>query len=504
MTQLTLVLLMLAGLITLLDWRKGLVMCVLVGIAQDPLRKLAPNQPVYYVVLVGVVFVIAWVRAALLHVPLAPSVIQGWKRNLKTPFTLFIGLVLAQALHAFVRYGSAFMAGIGWLVWLAPIPAVVLAYQFAVRRGTLAVRKWMLVYIVAALASLSGVYFEYAGFDWRALGEVGEGLIIYDVGTVLKAHSGFYRASEIAAWHTATIACFVFMLSLGKRATIPRVIGALALIGVLVGLGILTGRRKMLVEITIFISVYLFLVAWLQRGMARLAMGVLIAGAIGYVGIVGFVSPDLVQTSASKSVTMDNAQRIQGYAARGKSVFADLPKRINDVGMQPLIWSVENFGWLGAGLGTGSQGTGDITEAHDINRWAAEGGLGKIAMELGVPGLILIAWLVTALMRHLREGLVAVARLSPLHAQMAYGFAAFLVANAATFTVATQAYSDLFVLLILGWCLGFLLAMPALAVRGDGIKRRAGKAAWEPAAALHSPVWPTPVRGDLPSVQVRQ
>jgi hypothetical protein len=56
---------------------------------------------------------------------------------------------------------------------------------------------------------------------------------------------------------------------------------------------------------------------------------------------------------------------------------------------------------------------------------------------------------------------------------MAYGLIAFLVANAATFSIATQAYSDLFILLILGWCLGFLLAMPVLAARGDGVHRRA-------------------------------
>jgi hypothetical protein len=67
-----------AGLLTLLDWRKGLMLCVLIGVAQDPLRKLAPNQPVYYVLLVGVIFGIAWLRAALIGVPLGPSAIQGW------------------------------------------------------------------------------------------------------------------------------------------------------------------------------------------------------------------------------------------------------------------------------------------------------------------------------------------------------------------------------------------------------------------------------------------
>lgn len=473
MTQLTIALLLMAGLLTMLDWRKGLMMCVLIGIAQDPLRKLAPGQPLFYVVLVGVVFGIAWIRAALVGVRLGPSVIHGWRQNLKVPFSLFVALVLAQAMHSFVRYGSAYMAGIGLLVWLAPIPAVVLAYQYAVRRGVLGVRHWMLLYILVALLSLSGVYFEYMGFQWRTLGEIGEGQIIYDFGTALKAYSGFFRASEIAAWHTAAIACFVFMLSVGKRATAMRAVLALGMIAVLVSLGILTGRRKMLVEITIFISAYLFLIAWLQRGMARLAMAVLAAGAIGYVAIVGFVAPDLVHSSYSKSMYVENANRIEGYAARGQSVFADLPKRVNDVGLQPVIYAVDAFGWLGAGLGTGSQGTNDIAEAHGINRWTAEGGLGKVAMELGVPGLLLVLWLAMALAKHLRRQLAAVARISPQHARMAYGFVSFLLANAATFTVATQAYSDLFVLLILGWCLGFLLAMPVLAAKGDGLRRRA-------------------------------
>jgi hypothetical protein len=471
--QLTIGIVMMAGLLTLLDWRKGLLMCVLLGVAQDPLRKMAPGQPQYYVILVGVIFGIAWLRAALVGVPLSPSVIMGWKQNLKVPFSLFVFLVVVQAMHSFARYDSVLMPCIGLLVWLAPIPAVLLAYQFAARRGLLAIRGWMLVYIAAALLSLSGVYLEYQGVQWRALGEIGEGQIIYDVGTVLKAYSGFYRASEIAAWHAAAIACFIFILSVGKKPTVARVVIGLILIGLLVSLGILTGRRKMLVEITVFISVYLFLVAWLQRGTARLAMGVLLAGAIGYIGIVGFVAPDLVQRSASKSLQIENAQRIEGYAARGQSVFADLPARVKDLGVQPILWALDRFGWLGAGLGTGSQGTNEIAEANNIDRGAAEGGLGKIAMELGVPGLLMATWLVIALAKHLHQQLAMLAKLSPQHARMGYGLVSFLVANAATFSVATQAYSDLFILLILGWCLGFLLAMPVLALKGDGIRKRA-------------------------------
>jgi hypothetical protein len=478
-TQLTLVMMLIVGLLTMLDWRKGLLMCVLIGIAQDPLRKLAPGQPVYYVLLVGMVFAMTWTRAALARVKLGPSVIEGWAHHLKVPFTVFVVLVVAQALHTYVRYGSAFMAGIGLLVWLSPIPAVVLSYQYAIREGIFGVRRLLLFYVVVALVALSGVYFQYAGFGWRTLGEIGEGQIIYDLGTVMIAHSGFFRASETAAWHTATIACFVFMLSLGKKPTVIRAVSAILIIGLLVSIGMLTGRRKMLVEITIFLCTYGFLIAWLQRGMARLAMIMLAMGVAGYIAIVGFVSPDLVVTSETKSVQVENAQRLEGYAARGRSVVADLPQRVKRLGFQPLIFVVEEFGWLGAGLGTGSQGTNKIAEAHGVNRWASEGGMGKAAMELGLPGLFVLFWLAVALWKHLRKQLVLVAQLSPQHMRVAFGLVAFMVANGATFSVATQAYSDLFVLLILGWCAGFLLAMPALAARGDSMRRRAPRA-WAP------------------------
>ncbi|MBC7601882.1 MAG: hypothetical protein H7255_04375 [Ramlibacter sp.] len=473
MTELTVAMLMVAGLLTFLDWRKGLAMCVVVGILQDPLRKLAPGQPVYYVVLVGAIFAVAWGRAAMAHVPLGPSSMYGWRKSLRGPFTIFFLLIVVQAFHSLARYGNLLMPTIGMMVWLAPIPAIVLAYQFATRRGIAGVRKFMLLYSVLALISLSGVYLEYIGYDWATLGEVGVGQVIYDVGTVLKAHSGFFRASEIAAWHTAAIACFVFILSVGKRATLLRIAVAVGLIALLVSLGLLTGRRKLLVEITVFISVYFFLVAWLQRGTARIAIVVLAAGAIGYVLIVGFVSPDVGRRPSTQEVQLENPNGMEGYKARGQSVFGDVPGRVNQLGVQPIMWSINRFGWMGAGLGTGTQGTDAIASQYGIGRGAAEGGLGKVTMELGAPGLLVVAWLVMTLAKYLRAQLAALGKVSPQHARMAYGLTAFLVANAATFSVATQAYSDLFVLLILGWSLGFLFAMPVLAARGDGLKRRA-------------------------------
>jgi hypothetical protein len=48
---------------------------------------------------------------------------------------------------------------------------------------------------------------------------------------------------------------------------------------------------------------------------------------------------------------------------------------------------------------------------------------------------------------------------------MAYGLASFLVANAATFVVATQVYGDIFVLFLIGTTLAALMALPILSER---------------------------------------
>ena len=482
MNLITILLVLMAVLLTMLDWRKGLMMAVFAGIAQDPLRKLAPGQPLVYVLLAAAIFGVAFVRAGMARIPLGPSAIQGWRQHLKVPFTMFCVLVCLEAAQSLARYDSLLMPAIGLLVWLAPLPAIVFGYQYAVRQGLGAVKSLMVLYVVVTLVALSGVYFEYVGFEWRTLGEIGEGQIIYDVGTTLKAHSGFFRASEIAAWHTATAACFIFLLSIGKRATLLRVVGAVTLIAVIVTLGILTGRRKMLMEVTIFLCTYWFLVAWLQRGLARLAVVLLAVGVAGYIGIVGFISPDLVQASYTHNIRLsEGSSRLESYAVRGQSVVADLPARVSQVGVAPLIDAIDTFGWFGAGLGTGSQGTNQVAERYNLDRGVAEGGLGKVAMELGIPGVIMIGWLMFAFGRQLRQHLTFVTMVSVQHTRLAFGMLAFIMANVATFSVATQAYSDPFILLLLGLAVGFLLAMAPLALAAVAAPR------WSPGPGAAPP-----------------
>src|SRR5436853_3848 len=69
-----------------------------------------------------------------------------------------------------------------------------------------------------------------------------------------------------------------------------------------------------------------------------------------------------------------------------------------ELGLAPITWAYEVFGIFGAGLGVGTQGTQYFGGGGAA---AAEGGLGKIALELGIPGLFLTGWLGILLFSHL-------------------------------------------------------------------------------------------------------
>jgi hypothetical protein len=440
------------------DWRKGLFVTIAVAMLQDPLRKITPGQPTYFIVLVGAVFGALWLGAFLRGTPVNPNRIVGWKRNVGAPLVLFLFLMAVQSVNSYARFDNVMLPAIGMLSYLTPFLALTIGYQFAVRRGTERFLLWLRFYVVCVLVMLVSVYLQYAGFEWKTLGEVGEGVTIYDVGTVLTAHSGFFRASEIAAWHTATAACFLFLIGTEKRLTFWRTTAALLLIGFLAGVGLLTGRRKLLVEISIFLITYFFLIMLLRKNSKKFAVLFFLLGLTLYIGFVGAMSPDPSEQKYQMG-------RYQMYVERSKGVIEEIPERLNNLGLRPVLWAVNNFGVLGAGLGVGSQGTQHFGGGAQTFGGAAEGGLGKITTELGLPGLFLVIWFTAAMGRYALQILRAVSKRSARVSRLSYGLIAFLVANAAAFSVATQAYGDLFILIFLGLVSGFFMATPVLAER---------------------------------------
>jgi hypothetical protein len=297
---------------------------------------------------------------------------------------------------------------------------------------------------------ISGVYLSYFGYEWDALRSVGEGLYAFSPsGDLLTLHSGFLRSPEIAAWHAGTAICFALLLVLVKRRW-----GILHLLsGILIvffGVAILlTGRRKFLMEIFIFVSIYVVLLIWLRKSALQSVI----------VLILTMASTFLVFTYA---VPDDFNSGIGSYYQRGASVQKDATGRASLMTIDSFQYVIAQNGLFGSGAGTGSQGAQHFGGGAEIVGYAAEGGIGKVLAELGVPGLALLLWLMVSLARYIGSILKHVKNDDSVRAKLTFWLLSFQAANASVYVIAHQIFGDIFVLVILGFSLGFILAIPQM------------------------------------------
>jgi hypothetical protein len=444
------------------EWRLGLLLCLMTAILQDPLRKLTPHQPVVFVVFVGVVFAGMCLGALARGVPLTPNIIFNRYRRFAMPFTLFLFLIIVQAVNSYLRFGNPMLPLTGLLTYVLPLISIVYAYQLVSRQGELRINQFIKWYIACIGLALTTVYLEYSGYNWPVLGTVGQILIVYDAvsGRVLPSFAGLFRAPEIAAWHAMTAASFVFLLIFSRGISFTRVLMAVALATVLLGLGLLTGRRKIVIELAVFVSTYFIVWVILERSVGQLAIIAFTGVAlIGYFWLAGELREDNVPQKYDGEQTT-----YAHYVAHSEDAFQAVPSRFVELGIAPVMWAYDQFGLFGAGLGVGTQGTQHFGGGGAI-AVAAEGGLGKITLELGVPGLFVMGWIGILIVRQLWRILRFASQYSRRLARISYGLFSVLVANVAGFSVATQAYGDLFILLILSWTLGFFFAIPGLVER---------------------------------------
>jgi O-antigen ligase len=121
-------------------------------------------------------------------------------------------------------------------------------------------------------------------------------------------------------------------------------------------------------------------------------------------------------------------------------------------------WAVLGSEGIGLGIGTAAQGAQHAgTQVTGLSD-SGEAGIGKLVLELGIPGLVLVTALFFFLGRRVWDLVRLLARYDQRLHIYAVSFLALLVANMVTFTVATQVYGDPFVLLVLGLVAGLLFS----------------------------------------------
>jgi len=125
-----------------------------------------------------------------------------------------------------------------------------------------------------------------------------------------------------------------------------------------------------------------------------------------------------------------------------------------------VMGTFEQSGFLGAGLGAATQGVRHVSGAETDFGWQ-EGGLGKLAAELGLPGLLVAVLLAWGMLRMMLR-IAAFGDLPGTSQVIRVGLFALVVANIGNFLASAQAYSDPLLTLMTAFLVGCLFATAAL------------------------------------------
>lgn len=432
-----------------IDVNNSLKYLLVIGFLQDPFRKVVGGEPAYFIVMVGLVFAVIifaiWLRRGFAY---SFEPFTRWNKQIQAVLLVFLIILALQFMHSALRYGNVVVGLIGLTAYLAPFLAVIVGYYFASDIEN--IRRFLRLYIAASLIVAATVCLSFLGLDWAILKEVGVGIIIYDQGTALQSYTGVMRTGELAAWHISTAACLIVALAVSseKRVNFFLIISIVIVLMIVVAL---TGRRKMLMLTSLFIAFYFFASMYYRKTLdAKYFFGLFYSLIVLW---VGFESFNLEGYS----------QSFRDYLARGSSVFQDAGDRFVSLGLNPIQWAYNRVGLLGGGLGIASQGS-QFFNVTNIAGGAGEGGLGKIMVELGLPGLICIVCLMWVMTKYVHSVLKLASQsfVQKKLLSLMLSLSVFIAVNGLTFSVATQLYGDIFVLIMLGLLGGFIFAIPKL------------------------------------------
>ena len=441
-------------LICVSDWRKGIFLCIIVGFLQDPMRKILPGEPLYITAMIALFAFATLIGAKIRFVKFNFRTLHQMKGFLQNPLKIFVVLVLIQSVMAILTTGSFIIATIGMLAYLSPIPILLLGFHLVRNKDD--VFRIMKFYISISILMSAGIYLSYMGFEWDILRAVGTELYVYPIsGGVIKLHSGFFRSSEVAAWHAGASICFIFILFITSKGTRPfKWLSIPFTIYFLVAV-ILAGRRKIIAELVIFITFYGFLLLFFRRGAMKLAIFTLAIGLLfAYLG--------------GTYIIKDADSDLFKYFERPKGIVEASAERLQLMTTGTLRWAIARNGFFGAGAGAGSQGAQYFGGGAQMVGYSAEGGLGKVVAELGVPGLMIFSWFLFALARYLKWILDETEKRDYLENRMIYGIVSFLLANAVVFVTAHQVFGDIFVLFMLSLMIGSVLGMQKIHMIAQG------------------------------------
>lgn len=420
------------------NWRHGWLAAVLCGILQDPVRKLTPGTPAVLTMSIVAVYAVI-LFAALGALQRNRTDFERRFPNLYTTIALFLVMLVFAAMNGLATFGlSAWkVPALSFLIYVLPIPAVLLGYSWLTREEQL-IRFFQFYAIVTSVAMI-GTVLEYLWVRSPVLGMVAMpwGYIRHLPGIEIRVLSGIYRAPDIMGWHAAMLTAIAVTLAVRARVLTrawPWI--AVAAWGFLNCL--ISGRRKAIYMVLIFALAFLW--RYIRRlTTTQVALVVILGAALGLV-------VNEIRSGRESEV----------YARGAKTTAGEVLQRLEG----GLIGTLQQGSILGAGLGAATQGVRHVSGRESDFGWQ-EGGLGKLTAELGLPGLLvamLLAWAILRMMMRISS----VGDIPGTSQIIRVALFAMVVANIGNFLASAQAYSDPVLTLMTAFLAGCLFATASL------------------------------------------
>jgi hypothetical protein len=421
-------------------WRYGLFIVILIATIQDPVRKLVPGAP-GYLVLSTTPVLMATIAGLISSQP-------QWWRDFGRQYPavdramgyFLIACVPPFFLSATYGPGSWMLTVLGVLSYGTILTLIVVGYYFPT--STRDIRKLLGLYCLITSVMLIGGPIQYLDL-WPDSPLIGTEALKMDwvrhgSGYVVKMIAGFYRSPDVMGWHAAAVMMLSFILAMTTRG--PSRWFWLLIAGAAAFPLLMCGRRKMVYMIPAFL-------------VALAALQLLAGGYRKSLTRLGLIAVPIAALWIGEVWMGDEAEQIRYYTDNPDDVQVQVQRH----GFDSVISTYQQAGFFGSGLGVATPGSHHLQVARP--RVWQESGPSRVMVELGVPGMLALTFLLLMILRSAWQVTRWHLRVQSPVAGYALGLMAFFVANVSGLVVSGQILADSFVATFLGLSIGIVLAL---------------------------------------------
>ena len=422
----------------LANWRWGIAAAIVVGLLQDPMRKLVPGAPAFLVMASSPIWLCTMVSAAFKGELSVQRFFICFPKLGRWSAIFAAYLLVPAAISATYGRNSWMITLLGAFVYATMFLMLVAGWHYP--RRTVPLQRFLVFYGLVGSLMLVGGPLEALGFQettpligTSALGHV---WVTHRTGEAVYMFAGLFRSPDVMGWHASLVFMVSVILAFRSKGSARWMWIAVAVWGVL---NIwLCGRRKMLSMSPVVLgcdSLLVFRFAKVHRILSASGT-VLLIGGLGWYFISSLFYNEAVE---------------RFYL----TAFSEAGNQIQRHGIQSVAGTLRQAGFWGYGLGMSQQGVHNIPNVETPRLWQ-ESGPSKLVAELGVPGNVL--YLVMGIVLFITAYHVVRLGQGKSSFYLTAGLFSVLLANVASSVVSAQIFGDPLVAFLLAFMMGLLLS----------------------------------------------